>query len=436
MNNRQDKNNRTNKFWFPLDNAAKIFPAILTEELTSVFRLSAVLKQPVKIQPFLKAVAKVDKRFPYYKVRLKEGFFWYYLEHIPVRIPVEVDDKKVCRGFPQNSLLIRILVIGNRISVECSHILTDGGGAFEFLKTLLVQYSVESGLEIPADFKYFKPGDEASEGEYEDSYQRYFKEDVPPMVGRSKAFHLPFTLKPKPRFQHRKILISLEEIKHLASKKGVSINDFLVAAYLFILQEIYEEDGMAKRLKNNKPVRVQVPVNLRRIFPSKTMRNFSLFVMPEIDLRLGYYTFDEMLKSVYHQIKLETDPKLINKNIARNVGSERKIYVKSIPLFLKSLLLRAKYYSLGTNQYSGVMTNLGKAKLPPQTEELIEYFVFTPPPPNKLVKVSCGVIGFKDRLVLSFSNVTDSTLLEEKFIRFFSNYAISAFLEPNQNSEL
>ena len=35
-------------FWMPLDNAAKIYPAIRTDELTSVFRLSVVLKERVK----------------------------------------------------------------------------------------------------------------------------------------------------------------------------------------------------------------------------------------------------------------------------------------------------------------------------------------------------------------------------------------------------
>jgi hypothetical protein len=43
------------KFWFALDNAAKIFPAIITKEVTSVFRLTAVLNQPVKIKHFTKS---------------------------------------------------------------------------------------------------------------------------------------------------------------------------------------------------------------------------------------------------------------------------------------------------------------------------------------------------------------------------------------------
>lgn len=424
-----DKINTKNKFWFPLDNAAKIFPAIISDELTSVFRLSVVLKSPVRIQPFMKALAQVDKRFPYYKVRLKEGFFWYFLEHLPLRIHPEVDNKQPCRAFNPGSLLVRVQIIGNKISVEFSHILTDGGGAFEFLKSLIILYSKELGHEIPPDFKYLNPDDAIAEEEYEDSYQRYFKQEIPPMVGRSTAFHLPWSLRPKPRFRMRNILLPLEEVKNLAKEKGVSINDYLVSVYLFTLQDIYEETGTSGKLKNNKPIRVQVPVNLRRIFPSNTMRNFSLFVIPEIDLRLGHHTFDEVLKSVYHQIRLESDPKLINKNIARNVGSERKIYVKSIPLFLKSLVLRTKYYSLGSKQYSGVMTNLGKVKFPPSTEELIDYLVFTPPPPNKLIKLSCGVIGFDNKLVFSFTNITNSNRVEEKFVQFFHDQQIERISE-------
>ena len=302
-----DKIDSKNKFWFPLDNAAKIFPAIISDELTSVFRLSVILKSPVKIQPFIKAVALVDKRFPYYKVRLKEGFFWYYLEHLPLSFHPEVDNKQPCRAIPPKSLLMRILVVENKISLEFSHILTDGGGAFEFLKTLIILYTKELGYEIPPDFNYLSPGDEISEQEYEDSYKRYFKEDIPPMVGRSGAFHLPWSLNPKPRSRIKNIILPLEKVKALAKQKGVSINDYLVSVYLYTLQEVYEETGTAKNLKNNKPVRVQVPVNLRRIFPSMTMRNFSLFVMPEIDLRLGHHTFDEVLKNVYHQIRLESE---------------------------------------------------------------------------------------------------------------------------------
>lgn len=417
-------------FWYPLDNAAKIYPATITNESPAVFRLSAILTKPVKIKPFLKAVSKAQKRFPYFKVQLKKGFFWYYLEHKPFRFPVEVDGAEFCRKFSNDELLMRILVRENLISVEFSHILTDGVGAFEFLKTILVLYSLELGIQIPLDFEYLKPGDPIQEVEYQDSYLHYFKEEIPPMVKRSKSFHLPWPLKPLPRLAVKNFFVSVDEIKNLAAVKGVSINDYLVSVYLYLLQEIYEECKIPKRSKKFKHIRIQVPINLRNIFPSNTMRNFSLFVMPEIDLRLGHYSFDEIIKTVYHQIRLESDEKLINKNISRNVGSEKKLYVKSMPLFLKSFILRMIYYSLGTKQYSGVITNLGRVDLPPGMSGLIDHFIFTPPPPNKMLKVCCGIIGFGDQLVLSFGNITKSTKLEEKFIQFFIEQGVQVSNEP------
>jgi NRPS condensation-like uncharacterized protein len=420
------------KFWFTLDNAAKIFPAIITKEVTSVFRLSAVFKRPVKIGPLRKAVLLAEKRFPYYLVQLREGFFWYYLEHLPQHISIEVDDNTYCRKFPKGGLLIRIRVKDTKISIEFSHILTDGTGAFEFFKTILVSYSMECRAEVPGEYNLSDPAVRISEEKYEDAYNRYFKSEIPPMVKRSKAFHLPYPLKAKPRLTLMNVIFSTEQLKKVAHAKGVSITIYLVSVYLYILQEIYENLNILSKYKKNKILRIQVPINLREIFPSKTMRNFSLFVMPEIDLRLGHYTFDEIIKTVYHQIQLETDEKLINKNISRNVGSEKKLYVRGIPLFIKSLILKMKYYSLGTSQYSGVITNLGNIELPAETSKLVDYFIVTPPPPNKMLKISCGVVGFANKMVLSFVNITQSKEFEKRFLQFLKDRNITVKLETNK----
>lgn len=90
-----------------------------------------------------------------------------------------------------------------------------------------------------------------------------------------------------------------------------------------------------------------------------------------------------------------------------------------------------KYYSLGTSQYSGVLTNLGKIDLPDETSKLIDYFILTPPPPNKMLKIGCGVAGFGINLTLSFGNVTLSEEFEEKFLRFLRKQNISVQLKTN-----
>ena len=160
------------------------------------------------------------------------------------------------------------------------------------------------------------------------------------------------------------------------------------------------------------------------MYTSETMRNFSVYVMPGIDLELGNYAFEEIVKTVYHLMQLETDRKLINKIISRNVGAERNVLVKNIPLFIKSIILYFKYKSSGTNLYSGVITNLGKISLPQEVNDLIDHFVFIPPPPDKTLKVNCGVAGFGNKLVMTFGNITRSKEVEQKFFTLLMEHGI------------
>lgn len=424
-------NDKTKSFWYPLDNAAKIYPAIQTNELTNVYRIAVVLTERVKIAHLINIIPTLEERFPYYKVTLKKGFFWYYLEQTNTPIQLIVDKGIPCREFNQkwnNQLLFRILVIKNRISIEFSHILTDGGGAFRFFKYLLLNYFKQEGINVREALKEFVVNPEILHNEFVDSYKEYFKKEVPPNFKQSKSFHLPYPLKRKPRFDVLVAILPIDEIKNVAKKKEVSLTVYLIALYLYVLQDIYKSLPDYSRYKKNKILRIQVPVNLRNIYSSKTMRNFSLFVMPEIDLRLGNYTFDEIIKIVYHKIQLETDQKLINKIIARNVGGERKILVKGIPLFIKSLLLNYKYYSMGANQYSGVVTNIGNVNFPEAIEKKIKYFILAPPPPNKKLKINCGIIGFNKKLVLSFGNITISKEFEKKILNFLVQQGINVKL--------
>ena len=92
-------------FWMRLDNAAKIYPAVQNEELTSVFRLSCVLKDRVKAKPLLAALDKIQDRFPYYKVKPKKGFFWYYLEFHNEPIYIRPDLTIPCRAFKKDDLI-------------------------------------------------------------------------------------------------------------------------------------------------------------------------------------------------------------------------------------------------------------------------------------------------------------------------------------------
>ena len=411
-------------FWMRLDNAAKIYPAVQNEELTAVFRLSCILKDRIKIKPLLEAIHTIEDRFPYYKVKPKKGFFWYYLEFQNEPMPLRPDLTTPCRAFKKDDLIFRILAKDNCLSVEFSHILTDGGGGFEFLKSLLLSYLQACGVSLNKEIPALKPYDVPSAEEFEDGFSKYFQKNIPSPKRKPKSFHLPFKLNDQPRFNVLIATLPMAEIYQKSKEHHGTITEYLVAVYLYALQTIYNGLSNFKKRRARKIFRIQVPVNLRRIYPSKTMRNFSLFVTPEIDLSLGVYSFEEIVKTVHHLMQLETDKKLINKMIARNVGAERNIWLKNTPLFIKSLILYLTYSIAGTSQYSGVITNIGKVTFG-QADKLIDHFVFIPPPPNKALRVNCGVLGFGDNLVMTFGNITRSKELEREFFRFLVRQGVS-----------
>jgi NRPS condensation-like uncharacterized protein len=413
--------------WLKLDNAAKLFPAIMSAELTSVFRITVFLKKPIKFSAIKEAVEISSRRFPYFSVSLGSGLFWHYLEYNHQIPRILTEEKIPCTAFAakrKNEPLYRILVKENRISVEFIHILTDGGGAFEYLKSLLYTYFRLNGNHIPSDEKIILPESPISEEEIEDGYKRFFRRKIPPPGKLTKAWHLPFRLDGKPRLKIIRSQITLDKLLEVARSYGVSVTEYMVSVYLFTLQMIYLEEIEKVKKQKRGVLRIEVPVNLRKKFPSKTMRNFSLFVLPEIDLRLGVYSFDEILNIVKYQLQTGADVKQITRFLSQNVGHEKSPFVRLLPLFIKSMAISAVYKRLGSNQCSGILTNLGRVKLPEEMENLIDTFEVVPTPPNTHVKISCAMVTFKNQLRLDFGNISRSTSFEMHFLKYLTESGI------------
>jgi NRPS condensation-like uncharacterized protein len=420
--------------WLKLDNAAKLFPAIMSGELTAVFRITASLKKPVKFAVIKEAVEITSRRFPYYSVSLGSGLFWYYLEYNHQLPRIQTEEKIPCTAFAagrKNEPLYRILVRENRISVEFIHILTDGGGAFEYLKTLLYTYFRLDGNKISTNEGIIMPESPITSEEMEDGYKRFFRKKTPPPGKLTKAWHLPFSLNEKPRLNIIRSEIAVDKLLEVARKNNVSITEYLVSVYLFTLQTIYLEEKVKQKQKRGV-LRIEVPVNLRKKFPSKTMRNFSLFVLPEIDLRLGIYSFEEILRIVNYQLQTGADIKQIVRFLSQNVGHEKSPFIRVLPLFIKSMAISAVYRRLGSNQCSGIMTNLGSVRLPCEMEDLIESFDLVPTPPNTHVKISTAMVTFRNKLRLTFCNISKSTSFELHFLKHLSESGVTVKVLNNK----
>ena len=254
---------------------------------------------------------------------------------------------------------------------------------------------------------------------------------TPPPGKLTKAWHLPFSLDKKPRLKIIRSEIGLDKLFELARSYNVTITEYLVSVYLFSLQKIYLEEKEKEKKQKRGVLRVEVPVNMRKKLPSITMRNFSLFVLPEIDLRLGVYSFEEILKIVNYQLQTGADIKQIGRFLSQNVGHEKSLFVRVPPLFIKSMAISAVYRKLGSNQCSGIMTNLGVIKIPEEMESLIDSFEVMPTPPNTHVKISCAMVTFKNKLHLAFGNISRSTRFEMHFLKHLTESGIPVRVMKN-----
>lgn len=118
-------------YWYPLDDAAKIYPMSMTDGWMSVFRLSAYLDAPVEPSLLQLALDLTMPRFPFFATKIKRGVFWHYIDGVKRRFTVQPETELPCA--PMNvaagdSQSFRVLYYGRRVSVEFFHILTDGTG--------------------------------------------------------------------------------------------------------------------------------------------------------------------------------------------------------------------------------------------------------------------------------------------------------------------
>lgn len=426
------RRNNEQHIWYRLDNAALIYPSVQSDRITTMFRFSMTLKDPVDPLVLQKSLEAVIERFPFYRVRLKRGFFWYYLEHNPKVPHIEKDVRyPMGRLHPNRGshFLFRVRYWQKRIAVEFCHVLTDGTGGMTFLKALVYDYLKRRGIN-PGDPGVIPVVEQANlPEEAEDAYNRFYKNTLPlPDKGR-KAFHLPGRLILPPGAILITIgIIPLDAAMREAKRFNVSLTVFLVAIYIDVLQEI-QNSQIFRNLKK-RPVALQVPVNMRSIYPSRTLRNFTLFIMPEIDPRLGQYSFEEILEVVRESMLTQTHEKAISRYLSRNVGGQRNWLVRIVPLALKKFLMPFLYTRMGEDLCSGTLSNLGYVKLPEGMEEQVERIDFMLGT-NPINKTGCSVCGYKDKLTISFGRISSNTDVERLFFTRLIKMGIPVRVETN-----
>lgn len=304
-------------YWYPLDDAAKIYPMSMTDGWMSVFRLSAYLDAPVEPSLLQLALDLTMPRFPFFATRIKRGVFWHYIDGVKRRFTVQPETELPCA--PMNvaagdSQSFRVLYYGRRVSVELFHILTDGTGGLAFLTALLLAFMTEAA--------------------------------------------------------------------HAASDES------------------------------RGDISLQVPVNMRKFCPSKTLRNFSMYC----SVRTPWVEAGEaerLLPDITRQLSERASETAMRGMLASTAEMVRLL--GRVPLAVKRPAARIAYGFLGERAFTSTLSNLGAAKLPPEVEAHVEKLDFVLGTGER-ARAACAMVTLKGLALLSVTKLTDDKTFETRLL--------------------
>ena len=404
--------------WYPLDNAAKIYPLSMKYGRMAVFRLSVYLKEDIVPELLQIALSFTIKRFPSFATTVKQGFFWHYLDAAKRHFTIEMESGVPCKPLrihASGSQSFRVLYYKNKISAEFFHALTDGTGGLIFLKTLTAEYLRLLGNTIPTVNGVLDTDDTPSEVEMNDDFLKadlrqknsgFMLGKAAQMSGRLSRFGLCQVL----HFE-----LDADKLKAVAKSRNATMTT-LVVALMFLAGKFATEEASGA-------IQIQVPVNMRKFYGSNTVRNFSMYCCISLSLE-KITTLDDILGEIACQLAEKSAQSAMEDMMSTAVKLVRSI--KLIPLFLKRPVVRTVHGILGDNAFTNTLSNIGVVSMPKEMEPFIEKFDFVLGG-DTVNRASCTMITHKNAAVFSITKWTADPSFEDKMYRLF----VDCGLRPN-----
>ncbi len=421
------------KKWYRLDTAALIFPAIARRNWSNSFRVSATLTEAVDPEVLQRAVDDMRCRFPSFFVTLRKGFFWYYLEQSDLPVQVREDYAYPLTFMSRRELrqnCLRVLYYKNRIAVECFHSVTDGHGGSVFLCNLTARYlEIKYGVSIPKEGLLRDLTEPPPAEELEDSFLKNAAEAA---SGRreDKSFRLRGTPEPDGFRTLTTGIVDTQSLLDTAHRFKVTVTALLAAV---MVESIIGMQNERLPRKRQRAAKVTIPVDLRRLFGSGTLRNFSLVLNVGVDPRYGEYSLEELCCAVYHQLCAFATRQNMAGMIAANVQPQQLAALRLAPVLIKDLVMDFVYRRIGEGGGSLNISNISGLPLPQAMSSRVKRMEFIIGPqrsyPNNCSVLSCG-----GKTCISMIRSIRESELERRFFSRLVELGIPVEIECNRRS--
>ena len=428
--------------WRKLDNSAKIFPLSAGKKYSTVFRLSAVMKEKVNPSLLEKAVNITLEKYSSFKVKMKYGFFWYYLEEnnkVPI---IEEENNYPCKYIEpskNNDYLFKVTYFDTKINIDIFHALTDGGSGTVFFREIIYTY-----LELlhPTVFNSNERLVRKIDFNTEDSYLKNYIKNSKGNSSSKRAYILKGKKIKLGAISAIHEIIDMSDLKKECEKYNATVTQYLTAVLIY---SIYEANY--KKNKSKKPIKVCIPVNLKKYFPSKTMSNFFSYITLEANMKSLIQNseekkeqknsdkdeknlwFENIIEFVKNDFKQKLTEEEIIKTMSANVKLGTNLFIKVIPLELKKAIVRLSYLEI--RKYTTItFSNIGRIGIIGKYKDYIDEFLMLIAP-EPVEKIKCSGCTFENKMSFTFTSILNDNNIEKTFYNFLKNRGIKVKVESN-----
>ena len=397
---------------YAVDNSAILYLALMRRRHTNTYRFTMTMREEVDPELLQEAMERTYRRFPTIIAGFRRELFRFRV--VPVETaPLVLPDPGVL--IPMNREEIercayRMFYRGRDISYEGFHAAADGYGAVACFTTLVAEYlRLRHDLSIPVCNTLRSLEDAPLDHELEDSYLVHHSGDPMHLPSRY-SYQLP-GLYNEPRVYPCARIYHSDKLLAASRKFGVSMTSMLSGILAASIMDI-----QTSHTKALKPVRIMVPVDLRRIFGSRTLRNFILYTLPTIEPGDEKLPLKDLFHRFQSQIKDQLDPRRLASIMAYNVRTQGNALFRCIPMALKCAVMRLAYRFFGESNSSITLTNIGNIQLPEEMAPHVERMqcILTPRAGSPY---NCAVIALNGKLTITFSRFCRQPELEAVFFR-------------------
>jgi NRPS condensation-like uncharacterized protein len=202
-----------------------------------------------------------------------------------------------------------------------------------------------------------------------------------------------------------------------------TVTTFLSAVMAEVICELQNEQCQ------KKAVAIGVPVDLRKVLASKSMRNCvaqkNLVLLPE---QLNY-SLEQKCDLLGQQLnRFRQDKELVRNLIAAYVTPLENPLVKHIPCIVKDRVISYLYTRDADAVMSINLSNLGEVKVSEEMRPFIDrvYFILGQ---EKTIPNTCTVISFNGKTSINFTRNIQESAVEDRFFRHLKELGLNVDVE-------